>query len=275
MVTADLGCSTISFRHRPLIEALEIIGRLGFDEVDLGALPGVCDHVPFPLDAVSAAAVRSAVVGSGLSVRSINADLQIGNHPTAPLDQLSRLLDPLLALAGDLDAALVLPAGDQQLTPYIDDGTDLRQIAEVLKAAAEIGEAAGVTFWVEAPHSRRFVHSVDRAVALMSQLPDSVGCVLDVSHVVADGGVLPDAINRLGPRICHVHLRDARRGDINLSIGRGEVRFAETVDQLHRSGYAGTYTLELETHDVTEADREAATREAREFVLSLFPVTAR
>ena len=45
-----LGCSTISFRHQPLPEALATIAGLGFAEIDLGALPGVCDHVPYVLD---------------------------------------------------------------------------------------------------------------------------------------------------------------------------------------------------------------------------------
>jgi hypothetical protein len=35
-----LGCSTISFRHLALDEALAQIAELGFPEIDLGALPG-------------------------------------------------------------------------------------------------------------------------------------------------------------------------------------------------------------------------------------------
>ena len=34
------GCSTISFRHLALDEALAQIAELGFPEIDLGALPG-------------------------------------------------------------------------------------------------------------------------------------------------------------------------------------------------------------------------------------------
>ena len=35
-----LGCSTISFRHLALDEALAQIAELGFPEIDLDALPG-------------------------------------------------------------------------------------------------------------------------------------------------------------------------------------------------------------------------------------------
>ena len=51
MIHTRLGCSTISFRHLPLPQALATIAELGFAEIDLGALPGVCDHVPYVLDA--------------------------------------------------------------------------------------------------------------------------------------------------------------------------------------------------------------------------------
>ncbi len=42
-------CSTITLRHLPLDQALTTIAALGFAEIDLGALPGVCDHVPYDL----------------------------------------------------------------------------------------------------------------------------------------------------------------------------------------------------------------------------------
>ena len=50
MFSPRLGCSSISFRHLPLPEALRTMRERGFREIDLGALPGVCDHVPYVLD---------------------------------------------------------------------------------------------------------------------------------------------------------------------------------------------------------------------------------
>ncbi|MBB5152993.1 hypothetical protein [Saccharopolyspora phatthalungensis] len=47
---SGIGCSTISFRHRPLADALSAIVRLGPLGIDLGGLPGACDHLPMPLD---------------------------------------------------------------------------------------------------------------------------------------------------------------------------------------------------------------------------------
>ena len=75
MIHTRLGCSTISFRHLDLAAALATIADLGFAEIDLGALPGVCDHVPYVLDAAAVAAVAAAVRASGLRVRSVNGDI--------------------------------------------------------------------------------------------------------------------------------------------------------------------------------------------------------
>ena len=78
-----LGCSTISFRHQPLPEALATIAGLGFTEIDLGALPGVCDHVPYVLDMTAVEDVARTVIASGLQVRSINGDIGDLNVPLA------------------------------------------------------------------------------------------------------------------------------------------------------------------------------------------------
>ena len=64
-ISDRLGCSTISFRHLPLPEALAAIAELGFGEIDLGALPGVCDHVPYVLDRAAVADVAGQVTASG------------------------------------------------------------------------------------------------------------------------------------------------------------------------------------------------------------------
>ena len=53
-----VGVSTITFRFRPLEEALTLIEGLGATEVDMGAIPAVTDHVPVPFTGDTAASVR-------------------------------------------------------------------------------------------------------------------------------------------------------------------------------------------------------------------------
>ena len=83
-------CSTITLRHLPLAEALTEIRALGFTEIDLGALPGVCDHVPYVLDDEAVSEVASTVRASGLTVRSVNADIGDLNRPLTEVEQRLR-----------------------------------------------------------------------------------------------------------------------------------------------------------------------------------------
>ena len=64
MFNPRLGCSSISFRHQELPAALRTMAELGFEEIDLGALPGVCNHVPFQLDAATSAETVATAAAS-------------------------------------------------------------------------------------------------------------------------------------------------------------------------------------------------------------------
>src|ERR1700737_1764591 len=128
MFHSRLGCSTISFRHLPLDKALATIAGLGFTEIDLGALPGVCDHVPFPLDPGAVSEVADVVAASGLTVRSVNGDIGDLNHRVDRVNRLDRdwHLDALLSLSVAIGAqALVLPCGALSTEPLTSLNADL------------------------------------------------------------------------------------------------------------------------------------------------------
>src|SRR6478609_10461301 len=230
-----LGCSTISFRHQPLPEALATIAGLGFTEIDLGALPGVCDHVPYVLDQPAVENVARTVIASGLQVRSINCDIGDLNVPLSADGRARRRahLNMLVALAVATDArALVLPCGAIEHTPVDTLEADIALVADELATAARVTESRDVELWTESLHLHRLCWNLERAQMLADRLPDNVGIVMDFSHVVASGGDPVEFIDRFGPRIAHVHIRDARPGEINLSVGNGQVDFARGLKQL-------------------------------------------
>ncbi|NMR29185.1 sugar phosphate isomerase/epimerase family protein [Crystallibacter degradans] len=268
-----LGCSTISFRHLDLPGALETIAGLGFTEIDLGALPGVCDHVPYILDEPAVAAVAKTVAASGLQVRSVNGDVGDLNWPLSPQARVERTrhLDMLLSLAEQTEAqALVLPCGALDHEPVDALDHDLDLVAAELTAAAVRAAGTGVEIWTESLHFFRLCFNTERAQQLTDRLVGSgVGLVMDFSHIVASGGSPEDFINRFHERIAHVHLRDAVPGDINLSIGNGQADFAGGLKALADKGYTGHFSLELETRDVTNDQRPAAAARAAAAITNL------
>jgi sugar phosphate isomerase/epimerase len=273
MFHSRLGCSSISFRHEELPTALRTMGELGFEEIDLGALPGVCDHVPYELTAAAVDAVSAEVQASGLRVRSVNGDIGDLN---AVLDAdgtaaRQRHLDALLALAAATGAkALVLPCGALDHNPVRSVGEDLDLIAAQLIGARERAAEFGVELWTESLHFLRFCWNLERAGLLADRLAGSgVGIVMDFSHIVAAGEEPLVYLDRHRGRITHVHLRDAMPGNINLSIGNGTADFAGGLKRLAAQGYTGHFSLELETRDVTHPERPAAAAKAASFITDL------
>jgi sugar phosphate isomerase/epimerase len=270
-IDSRLGCSTISFRHWPLPGALAEIKAQGFGETDLGSLPGVCDHVPIPLPAGHVDALAEQILDSGITVRLINADVADMDDPDLDAAEMRRRLRTLVDLAQAIGTStIMLPCGRQGTEPRTELSRDIGTVARSLTAGADFVNTAGLNLLVEAPHSRRLCATVERSEMLYEALGESpVGAALDFSHVVASGDDEVDAVRRFDGRIGHVHLRDAVLGDINLSIGRGEVNFPAAIDALTTSGYQGHYSLELETHDIEDADRPAEAGRAGRYITSL------
>lgn len=273
MFNTRLGCSSISFRHQDLPAALRTIGGLGFEEIDLGALPGVCDHVPYNLDAAAVGAVTAEVAASGLRVRSVNGDIGDLNAALDAGEQAARdrHLEALLTLTRDTGAkALVLPCGALSHEPVRSLGEDLDLIAAQLTHAGQRAAEFGIELWTESLHFLRFCWNLERAGLLADRLAGSgVGIVMDFSHITAAGEDIQSYLDRHQGRISHVHLRDAVPGNINLSIGDGDADFAGGLKRLAADGYAGHFSLELETRDVTDDERPAAAAKAASFINDL------
>lgn len=259
-----LACSTISFQHLDLEDALAAIASLGFASIDLGALPGVCDHVPFDLDEAAIASVAASVRASGLRVRSVNGDIGDLNDPDADADARRAHLDRLLRLTAAVGAeALVLPCGALGHEPLRTEAEDLDLVGDWLREAGRAAQEHGVAVWVESLHFLRFGWNRARAEALHRRLAGTaVRPILDVAHATAAGDDLLDLIAGWGDRIAHVHLRDAVLGDFSRAIGGGEVDFGAAIAALESRGFAGAYALELPSRayvdDATGAMDDAA-----------------
>ncbi len=274
---ARVICSSITLRHLPLRQALATIAGLGFAEIDLGALPGVCNHVPYDLTEDAVEQVATTVTASGLRVRSVNADVGDLNRPLDPDGQaarsshVGRLIDLSTAIGA---TGLVLPNGALQHEPITNLVSDLTLVADQVTGIAGQCAAAGLQLWIEAPHYFRLCYDLSRAAQLLALLPPSVGVICDVSHIVASGSTPRQFVELAGSWISHVHLRDAEPGYIHHSIGNGQVDFADAIAALEQSGFNGAYSLELETRDVSDDDRPAAALRAGRYISTLLSTQA-
>ncbi|MET7333593.1 sugar phosphate isomerase/epimerase [Nonomuraea sp. NPDC005650] len=256
-----LACSTITFRHYELRKALDAIADLGFDQVDLGALAGLCEHVPPDGSAAVLAAVAAQVRASSLAVTSVNADPGSFNaaesHP-AVLGAIHRLLD-FCADAGSPRLVLTCGAREQ---PAVASHTQIGLVADGLNTALERAQDLGIELVVEAPHHFRLVNTIPRTQALLAALSPAVRQAWDVSHVRASGADPAGLFPQFAPRVSIVHLRDALLGDIRRPMGLGDVDFGGVFSSASASGFEGPFVLELETHDSPFETKEEEVRSA-------------
>ena len=91
----------------------------------------------------------------------------------------------------------------------------------------------------------------------------------DIATVARTLTAAAEFVGRFGDHIAHVHIRDAVAGNINLSVGNGQVDFTRGLKALADAGYDGHFTLELETRDITNDQRPAATARAAQLISGL------
>lgn len=272
---ARVGLSTITFRFRPLDEALRLIAGTGAGEVDLGAIPEVTDHVPVPFNGAPGEYV-AVLAEHELVSGAVNSDVGDLNDPELTASQLEAVATPLVRLAAATGGALVVPCGRADREPFVDEATDLAAVAGNLRRLADLCRTHDVRLLVEVLHHRRYVHTVERAEKLLDAVgPEVFGLLFDVSHVVASAEDPVAWLDRCAQRVERVHLRDAVPGDLNIGIGRGEVDFGGVLAALEDAGYAGRYILELETHDVAEHERAADALRSRNQIVDLLQETHR
>lgn len=260
-VPPRLSCSTICFRQWPLPTALAAIRDLRFAGVDVGTLPGFCDHFDF-VNAPSGAehALHDAVAASGLRVFTFTTNIGEFNAPGADAERVLAAGRRNLRAAAALGAeAVVFNCGawlDRREQPFSDG---VARVAEGLRCLAPEAEALGVGLLIEAPHKSKLCRDVDEALALLERIGHPwARLIYDCNHHHAAGWSPADAIRRLGARsIGLVHLRDAVGTENRYPLGAGEIDFRTLIAVLEGDGYTGRYALEF----TDAADSVAGTKD--------------
>ncbi|MBN9661965.1 MAG: sugar phosphate isomerase/epimerase [Acidobacteria bacterium] len=121
----------------------------------------------------------------------------------------------------------------------------------VLKYVDERMSAEGLTFGIHNHYfkNRKFDYeSPEDILKALDGLSETVGCTLDVGHIVSCGYDTVDAVRKLGSRLKLVHLKDiqARGGEVNVPLGQGLCRIPEVMKELHKVRFKGLVALEYE-----------------------------
>ncbi len=254
-----LGCSTIAFRHFSLEAALKSIAELGFEYVDIGTMPGFCDHFNFftATEEEEADFIRQ-VRASGLRVHTLTTQIGHYNAPDADREALLACAMRNLRVAKELGAYGVnVNNGAYRARETYPLEKDILIVASALREVAEEAHRLGLVMMIEAPHKGNLIRDADEAMRLVESIGHANAyLIFDSNHHEAAGWGMRRAVERFGDRIALVHLRDGRGRENCYPLGAGAIRFDDMFAALDEAGYKGRYHFEFTDAGATIEDNK-------------------
>jgi sugar phosphate isomerase/epimerase len=161
----------------------------------------------------------------------------------APTIRTERDLDTAVDFARALGCSNISGDPVGPILQYVDE----RLTAERLTFGIHNHFFAGRKFDYESPEE--LLRALDGRSA-------TVGCTLDVGHMVSCGHDPLEAVRKLGPRLKLVHLKDiqAPGAEVNVLLGTGKCRIPEVMRELRRMAFGGLVALEYEKEGDVTAD---------------------
>jgi sugar phosphate isomerase/epimerase len=252
-----IGCSTIPLAPLSGETALRTLAALGFEVVDIAAVPTAFDHI-LVVDPPADQPERFAALVHqlGLEVNGVPT-VTWGPDKRDDLEELRRRC----TAAADVAVAVGAKAWTVDAGAPVggDRAAGLERFKRTLEMQKELAEERGLRLTVEAPHKGTLAQEyegVADVVAVGEELGADLWLALDTSHIHNSGAPARRAIADAAGKIGHVAIRDTvGPGQMGMRLGEGHVDVAGFVEELRASGFDGDLMLELEPHDVTVEER--------------------
>ncbi len=271
-----LGYNTNGLAHHKLLDAVRLLGELGYRSVaitiDHGAIPP-CDDDRLgelePLRQLLEDLNLRSVIETGarflLDPREKHEPTLVSPDPAGRqrrVEFYKYAIDCAAELGSDCislwSGVLHDNATPNEAFDRLVDG-----LREVLDYAA--GQRVAIGF---EPEPGMFIDSMDRYQQLLDRVDArNLRLTLDVGHLHCQGEPVVETIRHWAPRMVNVHLEDMRRGrHEHLMFGEGEIDFPPVLKALDESHYTGGVYVELSRHSHEGAE---AARRAMEFLVPI------
>jgi sugar phosphate isomerase/epimerase len=238
------------FPRYSILEALQVIRRLGFDGVE------ICmeteELTPDRVTPEWAAVVREQVEQVGLAPHVVGYHKDyIYDDEQFALTQTAIRLTP--AFGAD---TLIFSGGFQR--PGADRQAEWQRMVERTRSLVELAESLGVTLAQEFEPGF-IVGSTMDLLRLFAEIPSpALAANLDLGHVFLCDPDPLDAIAQVGGKIVHGHIENMRAGVHNhLLPQEGDMDLPAYLGALRQAGFAGSLALDLYAYDYEAVAPEA------------------
>jgi len=234
-----LGCNTVLFSKLDLPEALRRVEWCGFKEVELAAIPGMCEHVVPGRD--EPAQVQTLLEEAGLRAVAIEAATNLTDPANLP-----RFIS-VLRFAAALGVEVVNTGSGGKTGDAASEQAAYAAIRQLAPIAADLGVRVGVK-----AHVNQAIDNTARALQALDAIPiEGWGINFDASHLYRLGDDIVESARQLGPRLASVHIRDTLELVIPIGppqtqiAGRGSIDLPGVLQALQQANYSGPINLEV------------------------------
>ena len=240
-----LAFSTLGCPDWPLEQAAAEAAQHGYQALELRVLDG--DLVRDDVTPARRREIKAIMARHGLKIAGLGLSTNFSSPDAAVRQANQAQLERYLALASDLETPMVRTFGGH-LQPgcTLDDTIDW--VAASLNAVAPAAERKGVAVLLETHDA--FCRGAEVARVLAQVPSPAVGAIWDLHHPFRMGESIAETWRQIGPRVRHVHIKDARlRPDGTwqlVLLGEGELPCQPMLELLHRAGYQGAIAAEWE-----------------------------
>lgn len=256
----QMAFHSVGLHQYPIEAAVDKVAAAGYDAIELTAetLPWAAPHVTPGLSSEERKRLRRRIRDAGLVISAVAAHV---NMVEADLEKRRSNLQYALGcieLASDVgtDVAHLLSGMAPPATPREEAWGWL---VEGVACCIERGQALGLKIAFE-PVATQFVCNVAGLQELIKALePLSLYVNYDASHFQVHGDDPVAAVRTFGPRIVHVHVKDAKGTPEKYEfppLGQGDVDLPGVVAALQELGYQGFLSVEYEADAFGYQDTE-------------------
>lgn len=198
------------------------------------------------------AATRSRLESAGLKIPCVDTSCFFHYPDAVQRCEALEMGKAMMGLAAELGAPGIRVFGDR-VQPGMDRRQTAEWIVEGLQALASFGKGYPVEVWLESHGD--FAPARESLELLEKAACANLGLLWDPANAYTEFGEEPaTGLQILGPRIRHVHIKDAVPplvpGDNKLwdpvLVGEGKFPAREMIMQLAQSGYSGFVSFEWE-----------------------------
>lgn len=142
--------------------------------------------------------------------------------------------------------------------PSSELGTPFNEEVEQLQRMVDIADAEGVRVAIK-QQVGRLSEDMDTVKVLCDNVK-GLGLTLDPSHHLC-GPQANKSLERIMPYVYHVHLRDSKRGKLQVRVGQGEIEYGRIIQQLSLVKYSHALSIQIEP--MPDVDQRSELRKLR------------